>query len=159
VYCRHVCRVILVLIAIIRGLTRLLISLGLCIAPCLSIRQNPLISGFNPDPSPICVEGWYYLATSSFEYFPGIPIYRSRNLSNWDLFSHALTRPSQLQLYGVPTAAGKSSQTPLLQSERKIVKLRHIFSAPRHHIDPSDPTKARGLPPCPTPTAPSTSHP
>ena len=94
-----------------RCLTTLVISLGLCIAPCLSIRQNPLIPGFNPDPSPIYVDGWYYLATSSFEYLPGIPIYRSRDLSNWDLFSHALTRPSQLQLYGTPTSGGAWAPT------------------------------------------------
>jgi beta-xylosidase len=108
VYCNYVGNIFLIA-SIMPGLSTLVISLGLCIAPCLSIRQNPLIPGFNPDPSPVYVDGWYYLATSSFEYFPGIPIYRSRDLSNWDLFSHALTRPSQLQLYGTPTSGGKST--------------------------------------------------
>ena len=83
-------------------------SLGLCIEKSLGARHNPLIPGFNPDPSPVFVDGWYFLATSSFEYFPGIPIYRSQDLSNWELYSHALTTASQLPLYGTPTTGGKS---------------------------------------------------
>lgn len=69
--------------------------------------QNPILPGFNPDPSIVRVGRWYYLATSSFEYWPGIPLYRSKDLVNWDLFSHALTRPDLAQLYGVPTGAGR----------------------------------------------------
>jgi xylan 1,4-beta-xylosidase len=41
---------------------------------------GPLIPGFNPDPSIVLVDGWYYLVTSTFEYLPGIPVYRSANL-------------------------------------------------------------------------------
>ncbi|RMJ16104.1 hypothetical protein CDV36_004224 [Fusarium kuroshium] len=68
---------------------------------------NPIISGWNPDPAILRVDDDYYIATSSFEYWPGIPIYHSKDLSNWNLKSHALTRPEQLQLYGTPTGAGK----------------------------------------------------
>ncbi|KAM5376462.1 hypothetical protein ACJZ2D_005516 [Fusarium nematophilum] len=67
---------------------------------------NPIISGWNPDASILRVGDDYYVATSSFEYWPGIPIYHSKDLSNWTLKSHALTRPKQLQLYGTPTTAG-----------------------------------------------------
>ncbi|KAI8680804.1 hypothetical protein LRP88_04421 [Fusarium phalaenopsidis] len=67
---------------------------------------NPIISGWNPDPAILRVGDDYYVATSSFEYWPGIPIYHSKDLSNWKLKSHALTRPEQLQLYGTPTGAG-----------------------------------------------------
>ncbi|RSM03812.1 hypothetical protein CEP52_007196 [Fusarium oligoseptatum] len=70
---------------------------------------NPIISGWNPDPAILRVDDDYYIATSSFEYWPGIPIYHSKDLSNWKLKSHALTRPEQLQLYGTPTGAGKQS--------------------------------------------------
>jgi hypothetical protein len=42
--------------------------------------HNPLISGFHPDPSVVDVDGAYYLATSTFEYLPGIPIHRSTDL-------------------------------------------------------------------------------
>jgi len=45
--------------------------------------QNPIIPGFAPDPSVVLVNGIYYLATSSFHLFPGIPIYASTNLQDW----------------------------------------------------------------------------
>ncbi|KZL80664.1 xylan -beta-xylosidase [Colletotrichum incanum] len=67
---------------------------------------NPVISGFNPNPAILRVGEDYYIATPSFEYWPGMLIYHSKDLSNWTLISHALTRPEQLQLYGVPTGAG-----------------------------------------------------
>lgn len=68
--------------------------------------RNPVISGFNPDPS-ICRDGEdYYLATSTFEYFPGVPIYHSRDLVNWRLVGHALHRPSQLPLAGQKSSMG-----------------------------------------------------
>src|SRR5690242_12326863 len=59
---------------------------------------NPVISGFHPDPS-VCRVGLdYYLVTSSFEYFPGVPIYHSRDLIHWHQIGHCLTRKSQLEL-------------------------------------------------------------
>lgn len=67
---------------------------------------NPLIGGFNPDPSIICHQGAYYLVTSTFEYLPGIPVYTSTDLINWSLLSHVVTRPEQLKLQGVPTGGG-----------------------------------------------------
>lgn len=60
---------------------------------------NPIIPGFNPDPSIIRVDKDYFLVTSSFEYFPGVPIYHSEDLIQWKLIGHALTRPSQLQIH------------------------------------------------------------
>ncbi|KAJ5080874.1 CAZyme family GH43 [Penicillium angulare] len=60
---------------------------------------NPIIPGFNPDPSIVRVDKDYFLATSTFEYFPGIPIYHSRDLIQWKLIGHALTRTSQLQIH------------------------------------------------------------
>lgn len=60
--------------------------------------SNPIIPGFNPDPS-VCVVGDdIFLATSTFEYFPGVPIYHSKDLVNWKLIGHALNRPSQLYM-------------------------------------------------------------
>ncbi len=68
--------------------------------------NNPVISGFNPDPS-ICKVGEdYYLVTSSFEYFPGVPVYHSRDLVNWEMIGHALHRPSQLNLDGLECLQG-----------------------------------------------------
>ena len=60
--------------------------------------KNPIISGFNPDPSICRVNDDYYLVTSSFEFFPGVPIYHSKNLINWQLIGYCLTEDSQLQL-------------------------------------------------------------
>lgn len=48
----------------------------------------------------------YYLANSTFEWFPGVPIHHSRDLKHWRLVGHALTRPSQLDLRGVPDSGG-----------------------------------------------------
>ncbi|WP_127533275.1 glycoside hydrolase family 43 protein [Paenibacillus kobensis] len=60
--------------------------------------ENPVIPGFFPDPSVIRVDGYYYLATSSFEYFPAVPIFRSRNLVEWEQIGHVLTRSSQVDM-------------------------------------------------------------
>jgi xylan 1,4-beta-xylosidase len=60
--------------------------------------SNPVIPGFHPDPS-ICRVGQdYYLVNSSFEYFPGVPIFHSRDLVNWRQIGYCLTRTSQLPL-------------------------------------------------------------
>lgn len=61
--------------------------------------NNPIISGFNPDPSIVRVDKDFFLVTSTFEYFPGVPIYHSQDLIQWKLIGHALTRPSQLQIH------------------------------------------------------------
>jgi xylan 1,4-beta-xylosidase len=68
--------------------------------------HNPVLSGFYPDPSICRVGGDYYLATSSFEYFPGVPIFHSRDLVHWRQIGHALTRPSQLGLAGARSSQG-----------------------------------------------------
>ena len=52
--------------------------------------HNPIIRGFNPDPSICRVGEEYYLVTSSFEYFPGIPVYHSRDLVNWEQIGNCL---------------------------------------------------------------------
>ncbi len=59
---------------------------------------NPIIPGFHPDPSICRVDENYYLVTSSFEFFPGIPIYQSKDLINWKQIGHCLTRNSQIDL-------------------------------------------------------------
>lgn len=68
--------------------------------------KNPIIPGFNPDPSVCRVGDDYYLVTSSFEYFPGLPIYHSKDLVNWEQIGHCLTRDSQLPLQKVNASGG-----------------------------------------------------
>jgi alpha-N-arabinofuranosidase len=60
--------------------------------------RNPVLPGFHPDPSVCRVGRDYYLVTSSFEYFPGVPLFHSRDLVHWRQLGHCLTRPSQLPL-------------------------------------------------------------
>lgn len=63
--------------------------------------SNPIRAGFHPDPSICRVGADYYLATSSFTWFPGIPIYHSRDLVNWSLIGHALTNPEAINFDGM----------------------------------------------------------
>ena len=68
--------------------------------------KNPILSGFNPDPC-ICRKGEdYYMAVSSFEWFPGIPVYHSKDLKNWELYTHVLTDDSVVDLKKLPSAKG-----------------------------------------------------
>lgn len=60
--------------------------------------DNPVISGMASDPSVVRAGDDYYLVTSTFEYFPGVPVYHSRDLVHWRIIGHALTRPTQLPL-------------------------------------------------------------
>ena len=60
--------------------------------------QNPILRGFNPDPSIVRVGDDFYIATSSFSYFPGIPIYHSRDLVNWRRAGYAFSRADFLPL-------------------------------------------------------------
>ena len=55
--------------------------------------RNPIVPGFHPDPSIVRVGSDFYLVTSSFEFFPGVPIFHSRDLAHWEQVGHALTRP------------------------------------------------------------------
>ncbi len=58
--------------------------------------HNPILSGFYPDPS-ICKAGDdYYLTNSTFAYYPGLPIFHSKDMVNWELIGHAIDRPDQL---------------------------------------------------------------
>lgn len=59
--------------------------------------RNPVIAGFHPDPSIVRVENDYYLVNSSFAYFPGLPVFHSRDLVNWKQIGHALTRRTQVK--------------------------------------------------------------
>jgi xylan 1,4-beta-xylosidase len=68
--------------------------------------HNPVIRGFFPDPSIVRVGDDYYIVSSTFEWFPGVPIHHSRDLVHWHLIGHALTRRSQLDLRGIPDSGG-----------------------------------------------------
>ena len=68
--------------------------------------HNPILRGFNPDPSIVRVGDDYYIATSTFEWFPGVQIHHSRDLVHWRLITRPLRRPSQLNMLGDPDSCG-----------------------------------------------------
>lgn len=88
-------------------------KLLLCILGCLftfsvdaqSLR-NPVIQGFHPDPSVTRVGDWFYVVNSSFQYFPGVPIYKSKDLINWQQVGNVLNRKSQLPLNATTSHLG-----------------------------------------------------
>jgi xylan 1,4-beta-xylosidase len=68
--------------------------------------HNPVIPGFYPDPSVVRVDDDFYLVNSSFEFFPGVPLWHSRDLVHWQQLGHVLTRDSQLPLEGARPSGG-----------------------------------------------------
>ncbi|KAH7128503.1 beta-xylosidase [Dendryphion nanum] len=68
--------------------------------------RNPILPGFNPDPSVLRVGEDYYIATSTFEWYPGVQIHHSKDLANWDLVVRPLNRKSQLDMRGAPDSCG-----------------------------------------------------
>ena len=70
------------------------------------VARNPILPGFNPDPSFCRVGDDYYIATSTFEWYPGVQIHHSRDLVNWELVSRPLERADQLDMRGNPDSGG-----------------------------------------------------
>lgn len=67
---------------------------------------NPVIPGFHPDPSVCRVGDKFYLVNSSFQYFPGVPVFESSDMQHWTQIGNVLDRPSQLQLKGATSWQG-----------------------------------------------------
>ena len=68
--------------------------------------QNPVLKGFNPDPSICRVGEDYYIAVSTFDWFPGVQIHHSKDLINWHLVSRPLNRISLIDMKGNPNSGG-----------------------------------------------------
>lgn len=112
---------------------------------------NPILTGFNPDPS-LCRQGEdYYIATSTFEWFPGVRIYHSRDLKNWRLVSTPLDRVSMLDMKGNPDSGGiwapclsyADGQFWLLYTDVKIVD--SPWKNGRNFLVTAPPSKAPGV--------------
>lgn len=67
---------------------------------------NPILAGFHPDPSICRAGGWFYLATSTFQWFPGVELHRSRDLVHWERLPSPLRRVSQLDMRGDVDSGG-----------------------------------------------------
>ena len=72
----------------------------------MTMIRNPILPGFNPDPSICRVGDDYYIATSTFEWYPGVQIHHSRDLANWRLVRRPLDRASLLDMRGEPDSCG-----------------------------------------------------
>jgi alpha-N-arabinofuranosidase len=68
--------------------------------------KNSILPGFYPDPSVFRVGEDYYLVTSSFQFFPGVPVFQSKDLIHWQQIGHCLTRQSQLPLDKAKSSGG-----------------------------------------------------
>lgn len=77
----------------------------------MTIARNPVLPGFHPDPSICRVGDEFFVVTSTFEYFPGLPVHRSRNLVEWELIGHAVHREDQLDLSTVAASGGLFAPT------------------------------------------------
>lgn len=94
--------------------------------------NNPILSGFYPDPSICRVDDGsasgadYYLVTSTFEYFPGVPLFHSRDLVHWQQIGHCLTRESQLPLQGTGSSGGIFAPTIRHHAGRFYMVTTHI---------------------------------
>lgn len=73
--------------------------------------NNPIIKGFYPDPSVCKGKDTYYLVCSSFQYFPGVPLFESKDLINWKQIGHCLTRESQVKLEKISSSGGVFAPT------------------------------------------------
>ena len=80
--------------------------------------RNPLIPGFHPDPSIVRVGDDYYLANSTFEYLPGIPIFHSRDLKHFELLTHVAVRHGQLGVQNAVTGGGAWAPTIRYHDDR-----------------------------------------
>ena len=72
---------------------------------------NPVVKGFYPDPSVCFANGKFYMVCSSFQYFPGVPLFESENLVNWTQIGHVLTRKSQVMLEKINSSGGVFAPT------------------------------------------------
>ena len=68
--------------------------------------SNPVLTGFHADPSMIRVGDTYYIANSTFEWFPGVRLHESKDLVHWNILPSPLSRSSQLDMRGNPSSGG-----------------------------------------------------
>nr|WP_232107596.1 glycoside hydrolase family 43 protein [Streptomyces gossypiisoli] len=97
--------------------------------------RNPVIRGFAPDPSLVRVGDWYYVATSSFEWFPTIPLHRSRDLAHWEYAGHVRGAVPGDSLAGVPDSGGVWAPSLSWDGERFWVTYSVVRSVGTPYFD------------------------
>ncbi|MFE7838174.1 family 43 glycosylhydrolase [Streptomyces sp. NPDC057474] len=101
----------------------------------MTVARNPVIRGFAPDPSLIRVGEWYYVATSSFEWFPTIPLHRSRDLAQWEYAGHVRGAAPGGSLAGVPDSGGIWAPSLSWDGERFWVVYTIVRSVGTRYFD------------------------
>ncbi len=106
--------------------------------------SHPVIAGFHPDPTICIADGEYVLACSSFEYFPGVPVFRSTDLLHWEQIGNALDRPSQLDPGGSGASRGIYAPTLRHHDGRFWLVTTNVSEAAKGHMlltasDPAGP--------------------
>jgi len=101
--------------------------------------RNPVIPGFYPDPSICRVGEDYYLVTSSFEYFPGVPVFHSRDLVNWEQVGHCLTRRQQLPLEHCRPSGGIYAPTIRYHDGRFYMVVTNVTGGGHLYVYTDDP--------------------
>lgn len=102
--------------------------------------RNPILPGFAPDPSICRVNGDYYLVTSSFTWFPGLPIYHSKDLVNWELIGHGITRREQLSFNGLEDKYGIWAPTIRYHDGLFYISTTNRKGGGNFYITTNDPT-------------------
>lgn len=100
---------------------------------------NPILSGFHADPSMCRVGDDYYMVHSTFEYFPGVPVYHSRDLVNWRLIGHCLTRKSQLNLDRIRSSQGIFAPTIRHHNGTFYMITTHVGGAGNFYVTATNP--------------------
>ncbi|HYE55054.1 MAG TPA: glycoside hydrolase family 43 protein [Chitinophagaceae bacterium] len=101
---------------------------------------NPILSGFYPDPSICRVNDDYYLVTSSFAYYPGLPIFHSRDLVSWKQIGYAMNRPGQLNLDGAGVSRGLFAPTIRYHNGTYYISCTLVDKGGNFIISAKDPT-------------------
>lgn len=121
------------------AMTLLLVSLSGCSSQQNRTFTNPIISGFYPDPSICRVGDDYYMVHSSFEYFPGVPIFHSRDLVHWEQIGYCLTRKSQLPLDQIRASGGIFAPTIRFHNGTFYMVTTNVYGGGNFYVTAEDP--------------------
>lgn len=92
---------------------------------------NPVLPGFHADPSVCRAKDDFYLVNSTFQYFPGVPVFHSKDLINWEQVGNCLTRPSQVDLTGADGNAGIYAPT-IRYNDGRFYMVTTVYPSRRH---------------------------
>lgn len=100
---------------------------------------NPVLPGFYPDPSVCAAEGYFYIVNSSFAYFPGLPIFRSKDCIKWEQIGNIIDRPSQLDFSGDGVSRGLFAPTIRYNNGKFYCICTHIDKIGNFYVTADDP--------------------